>query len=152
MIHLLWLIPLAFLSGLFGRMGGAGKSGQWYEKILDTKWRDWGCSLIVVIATLLVAGGNAHFWWAYLLIFVLSWGAFATYWDWAFGGEDNLGFSGVMVGLAWAPVLFIKVKLWPVVVLRIVVLGLVWWALNQKLPQGEGRDVKEEYWRYFISL
>lgn len=152
MTHLLWLLPLAVLSGILGRMGGAGKSGQWYENVLDSKWRDIGCSAIVVLVTFLLAGWSAHFWWVYLLIFVLSWGAFSTYWDWAFKGEDNLGFSGAIVGIAWTPVLFLKVKLWPVVALRIVVLSLVWWWLNKKLPQGKGRDVKEEYWRYFFSF
>jgi hypothetical protein len=58
-------------------MGGAGKSGQWYEDVLDTKWRDIGSSLcmlslfvgsisgwkIVVVAAMLFWGCISYFGW-----------------------------------------------------------------------------------------
>jgi hypothetical protein len=145
------LLCLAALSGIFGRMGGAGRNGQWYEDLLDTKWRDIGCSVIIVIATILLTGWHPDRWWAYVMIFGLSWAAFSTYWDWLFG-YDNLFFSGLMAGAAWLPVLSIQPALWPVAAIRIVVLATAWWALNKKLPNSENRDKIEEYWRYFISL
>lgn len=141
---MMWLlIPLAILSGVFGRMGGA----EGY----NTKWRDWGCSLIVILALLIISGIHLQFWWVYASIFLLSWGAFTTYWDWLFG-KDTLWFSGLVVGIAAAPALFIDLGLWPIVLIRAVVLCVVWEVLNRtvsKLPKG---DIIEELSRYAVSM
>jgi hypothetical protein len=133
-------------------MGGAGKSGQWYDWLLDTKWRDWGCSAIVVLACWLAFGWHG---WVYLAVFVLHWGAFSTYWDWLFKGKDTFWFSGLMVGLALTPILWINVDLWPIVALRTGFLAVSWEALNRYLPQKVWiwrRDVVEEFSRYAVSL
>jgi hypothetical protein len=150
----LWIFLLALLSGLLGRMGGAGKSGQWYENILDTKWRDAGCAIIVVVAWCLVFGFKWEFWWIYILIVALHWGAFSTYWDEWFG-YDNMAFSGFMTGLALSPVLLINVDFWPIVASRTVILCLSWHCLNMYLPNKVfiwKRDVVEENLRYTVSL
>ncbi len=150
---MIWILPLAILSGILGRAGGAGKAGNWYDFLLDTKWRDIGCSLIIVVVCWMFFGWHT---WQYGLVFLLSWGAFSTYWDELFGGEDNLWFSGFMVGLALTPILWINVGLWPIVALRTGILTVAWGCLNKYLPQ-EGflcwrRDVVEEFSRYTISL
>jgi hypothetical protein len=132
-------------------MGGAGKSGQWYDRILDTKWRDIGCSLIVVIACWIMFGWHPL---VYLAVFGLHWAAFSTYWDTIFG-YDNMWFSGFMVGMALTPILFVNVDLWPIVALRTGILFVVWGCLNRYLPKRVfiwRRDVAEEYSRYFMSL
>lgn len=137
---------MAVLSGILGRMGGSSA--------YDTKYRDWGCSLILVASVGLLWGFNAAFWWVYVLIFLLSWASFTTYWDWLFG-YDNMAFSGMMTGLALFPVCFIDAGLWYVVVIRAAVLALVWWCLNKFLPPKVWlwrRDVAEEFSRYASSL
>lgn len=144
MIEFLALILLALLSGFFGRMGGANG--------YDTKWRDIGCSFIVVLVTGLLFGWHKDVWWVYPLIFVLHWGAFATYWQFLFRGIDNLWFSGAMTGLAIAPIVAINENLWPLVVLRSIVLCVIWGALNEYLPNKPGRDIREEFWRYASSF
>ena len=146
-------IVLIFLSGVLGRMGGAGKEGNWYDRLLDTKWRDIGCSLIIVGVLLLLCGWHPSKWWAYLAVFGLSWCAFSTYWDTIFG-YDNLWFSGLMVGLALFPAYWLGVP-WYVLLIRTVVLCLVWGCLNKFLPNRVflwRRDVAEEFCRYAISL
>ena len=143
---MMWLlIPLAVVSGTLGRMGGKGKP-------YNTLYRDIGCSIIVVITTIILFGWYPAFWWAYLMIFGLHWAAFTTYWDWLFKGEDNLSFAGAMVGLALSPVLFIDLGLWWVVLARSAALCVIWGGLNKYLPQIKGRDVVEEFTRYAVSF
>jgi hypothetical protein len=141
------------IAGILGRIGGAGKSGQWYDCLLDTKWRDIGCALVFVFAagTLLDWAGP---WWAYVLTFLLTFGSFCTYWDSVFG-YDNLGFSGFVVGLAAFPLLFIDHSIWPILVVRAWVLATIWHALNVHLPERVlcwRRDVVEEFLRYAVAL
>ena len=150
------LLALAVLSGILGRMGGAGKSGQWYDRFLDTKWRDWGCPTVRIAAIALIWGLQAQFWWVYGLVWLLSWGAFSTYWDGLFGGEDNLWFSGAVAGAALAPLAIINPAFWALTAGAAVVLCLVWGSLNKYLP-ADGilcwdRGVVEENLRYFVSL
>lgn len=140
------IVCLAILSGILGRMGGADG--------YNTKYRDVGCSIVVVFAVILLQGWQPSFWWVYLAIFGLHWAAFSTYWDKVFG-YDNFAFSGLVVGLALSPILFIDPSLWWVVALRSIVLAVAWWALNKFLPEKVliwKRDVVEEFSRYFISL
>lgn len=152
---MIWLlVPLMLLSGLFGRMGGAGKHGHWYDWMLDTKWRDIGCSIILILAVIVIDGYKPEFWLAYLLTFGLTWASFCTYWDKLFG-YDNLWFSGFVVGLAGLPLGFINKELLVIVLIRVLVLTLVWGCLNKFLPQMVliwKRDVVEEFGRYFVAL
>lgn len=148
------IILIALLSGMFGRMGGAGKSDQWYEDVLDTKWRDIGCSLLLILATIVLFGRQPAVWWAYALAFGLTWASFCTYWDKLFG-YDCLWFSGLVVGVAGLPLMWVSGDLWWIWVVRMGVLAVVWELLNKKLPQKVwvwGRDVVEEFVRYFTSL
>jgi hypothetical protein len=157
-----YLILLAILSGFLGRMGGAGKHGSWYDKLLDTKWRDVGCSFLAVAGLCLFVPFEMKFWWVYLIIFGLHWGAFSTYWDKIFrnskGEFDNFWFSGFMVGIAMMPACFIVPGAWWILLLRAVLLAVAWGLLHcaiQKMPKGvlcwKG-DVAEEFIRYAISL
>lgn len=151
----LYLFLLACVAGTLGRMGGAGKEGQWYEKILDTKWRDAGCPLILLLAISLFVPFNPSLWWAYLLSYALMWAALSTYFDKLFG-YDNLWFSGFMTGVAVFPLGFINPWFWLIVPLRAVALCVIWGCLNKYLPK-KGilcwrRDVAEEFLRYFCSL
>lgn len=151
---MIWLPLIMLLSGLFGRLGGAGKEGNWYDGLLDTKWRDIGCSILVVLFLIINHGWQPSFWWVYLAIFGLHWAFFSTYFDKVFG-YDNLAFSGLMVGLAISPILFIDPSLWWLVTLRCFILSASWWALNKFLPDRVllwRRDVAEEFCRYAISF
>ena len=149
----LFIALLALLSGILGRMGGAGKSGQWYENILDTKWRDVGCSLIAVARFLLLFGFAWKWWWVYLIMFGLHWASFSTYWDFMFK-EDNLWFSGFMVGISSMIGVVVLHWLWWVVLAWAVFLAVVWGCLNKFLPQKIlcwRRDVAEEFLRYTVA-
>ena len=151
---MIWLIPLALLSGLFGRMGGAGKHGSWYDRVLDTKWRDVGCSAILIISTVHYYGWVSSLWWAYLLTFLLTWAAFCTYWDKVFG-YDNFFFAGAMVGVAALPLVYVYPEHANIFLARVGVLAVVWELLNKKLPDRVlcwDRDIVEEFCRYFIAL
>jgi hypothetical protein len=138
------ILVFAFISGVLGRMGGA----QGYH----TLWRDWGCSAVVVAACWHYLGFHP---WVYLAVFLLHWGAFSTYWQKLFKGVDNMWFSGLMVGVALSPILFIDSKLIVLVLARSTSLVLVWGCLNKYLPPKVilwRRDVVEEFSRYFVSL
>jgi hypothetical protein len=141
------ILGLALISGVLGRMGGA--------KGYSTLFRDMGCSLVVVLAVIVALGLNVAFWWVYLAVFALHWAAFSTYWDWLFGGEGNLWFSGFMVGLALSPICFINHSLWLVVTQRALILCVIWGSLNKYLPKRIlfwDRSIVEECLRYTISL
>lgn len=144
-MQIMILILLAIASGIAGRCGGA--------KGYDTKYRDIGCSAIVVVAVILVLGWYSSFWWVYLLMFAAHWAAFSTYQD-TIWGYDNLWASGVLVGLAAFPAYWLGVPWW-VIGIRAIVLCLAWGLLNKYLPPKVWvwrRDVVEEFSRYFVSL
>ena len=143
------IIVCMVISGICGRLGGAGKAGNWYDRILDTKWRDICCSLIIVGVLLLYCGWQPAFWWAYLALFILNFMSFTTYWDWMFKGVDNLAFSGLMVGLALFPAIWLGVPIW-FIILRAIILCIAWGSLNKWLPDRVflwRRDVTEEFCR-----
>lgn len=152
---MIWLLfTLAITSGTFGRLGGAGKAGNWYDPILDTKWRDIGCSVILIAAAILTFGGHPEAWWAYLLAFGLTWASFTTYWDKLFG-KDCFWFSGLIVGVAGLPLMWVSGNLWWIWVIRTGVLAVIWQLLNTFIPQKIliwRRDVVEEFLRYAISI
>lgn len=143
---MIFLLPLSFLSGVCGRLGGA----EGYNKL----WRRLGCSIILVLSIALCFGHVSSCWFAYLLTLLLTWGALSTYWDRVFG-YDNLFFSGLMVGVAAVPLMFISpVFVWLVPV-RAVILAITWHLLNMRLPDRVllwRRDVAEEFLRYTVSL
>ena len=148
------IVLFALLSGVLGRMGGAGKSGQWYDFLLDTKWRDAGCSALLIGTWCYYFGWHSDVWWAYLVAFALSWAAFSTYFDTLFG-YDNFGFSGFMVGCAGIPLIFTDISLWWIVLCRIIILTVAWGMLHKYLPARVWvwrRDVFEENARYALSL
>jgi hypothetical protein len=130
---MIWfIIPLAFLSGVLGRMGGAGKTGQWYDRFLDTKWRDLGCPTILLASAVVVWGWRPEAWLAYSATYLLSFGALTTYYDKWFG-KDCFWFSGLMCGLAGTPLIWAYPENWYWIVARVGVLTIVWHLLT-KLP------------------
>lgn len=147
---MIWILPLGLLSGLFGRMGGAAKSNKWYDFLINTKARDVGCSIIYTLCLWLKFGMFLKFWWVYVIVFGLTWGALATYWDFLFK-FDNLWFSGFVVGLCALPALFIISGFWWYLALRSIALAVIWGTLNtvkyDKIILWR-RDVSEEFLRY----
>lgn len=133
---MMWMIIGAVACGVLGRMGG---SATW-----DTKWRDIGVPL-VTLTCLWFLGVSLS--WAYVISFGLLFGALTTYWDWLFGGEDNLFFSGFMAGLSFLPFAWFGIAWW-LILIRACVLAIVWGCLNRFLPQFKGRDIVEENLRY----
>lgn len=147
---IVYLIALAVLCGIFGRLGGAAKSGQWYDFLCNTKTRDAGCSLCILAAWMLLYKFNPSFWWVYLITFGLQWAAFTTYFDKWFK-FDNLGFSGFVVGLVALPLIIVQHDAWIMLVVRAFVLGTIWFMLNKHLPSKVliwRHDVAEEFLRY----
>jgi hypothetical protein len=159
-IKLLWLFGIVIASGILGRMGGA--------KGYSTYYRDIGCSILAVAALCLFLGFKWDYWWVYICIFGLHWGAFSTYWDdtknkvldkicrtinWMYP-RDNLWLSGFITGIAMMPAVFIVKWIWWVLLLRAILLAVVWGSLNKWLPQKVlwwRRDVAEEFLRYAVS-
>ena len=140
---MIWLIVLAVIRGVLGRLGGAA---GW-----NTKFRDIGCPITIVIDWIIILGWYQSFQWVYLTIFVLQFSSFCTYWDWLFG-EDNLWFSGLIAGLCIAPILFMDLSLWWLVLLRGAGLCVLWGSLNRWLPNIPKRDVVEEFTRYAVAI
>ncbi len=96
-----WVIGLACLNALFYRLGGQGKP-------FSTRYRDIGCSIITLLICF-VLGFKSSLWltfWAYLIIFGLSWGALASYWSM---DEKKWGFwvHGLGLSLALFPIAFL---------------------------------------------
>ena len=142
-VKILILLGLSIGSGALGRCGGA----EGHSKL----WRRIGCSIIAVVAFCIVFGFQMKFWWVYLIMFGLHWGAFSTYHDYL--SEDNFWVSGFVVGLALLPSLFIGHFLW-FILIRSFVLAVIWGCLNKYLPQRVfiwRKDVAEEFLRYASS-
>jgi hypothetical protein len=134
------LLILSIISGVLYRMGGKGKP-------YNTKYRDLGCPLIAIITLWFLVGFQLSYWWVYLLIFGLMFGALTTYWDFLFG-FDNYWFHGFMVGLSIFPLFWIGIHWWAILIYSIslaVSMGI--WS---KLISW---DVAEEFGRgFFITL
>lgn len=137
-----WVIVfgLACFAGTLGRMGGA--TGY------NTKFRDLGVPLCLTIALLVLRVDCP--WWALLCAFGLCFGSCTTYLDTIFG-YDNLWASGALVGLSAFPVVLFTGH-WLLFAARMVFLALSWGALNKYLPNFKGRDVVEEFSRYFLVV
>lgn len=142
MLKIILLLILSIACGILGRMGGSDK--------YNTRWRDIGCSLCVLIGLFILFGFNLSLWWAYLLIFGLSWAFLSTYWDGLFK-FDNLWFSGFMMGMSAFP--YYENDLGYVI--RAILLALIWGSLNKYLPKKVfiwRRDVAEEFLRYSVVI
>ena len=146
---ILWILGLSIISGITGRMGGAGKPFK--------SWiRDWICPLIALIALWLLVDFKSSYWWIYLITYILMGFSLTTYWDWLLK-EDNLFFSGFVSGLALFPIIFTGISLWSIL-LRAFMLALIWGCLNKYLPSAGisgdkrillwRRDIFEEFLRY----
>lgn len=141
-MKILLTIALILLCGTLGRMGGTS---------LGTLWRDLGCPIVMLMATVLWFGWQPEHWLAYTLAGVATYGALTTYWDWLFG-YDCMWFAGLCTGVAGLPLMWVAGDHWWLIVARIVVLAVVWEALNRFLPQKVfwwRRDVAEENMRYW---
>ena len=141
---------LAFLSGVCGRAGGAAKTGKWYDFMIRSITRDLGCSIILILVCWYFFGWHT---WEYLATFALTWASFATYWDKLFG-YDNFYFSGLMVGLAAFPLMFIDPMFYWLVPLRAAILAVSWGVIDRYMPNFLiwRADVLKEFSRYFLSL
>ena len=64
---------LIFISSMFYRAGGKGH-------FFNTKWRDFGCPIILII-TMYFAGIHAQ-WYIWAVVFLINFAALTTYWDW----------------------------------------------------------------------
>ena len=71
------VILASALSGLLYRFGGKGKP-------YSTRYRDIGCSLVLLGLVIALFGLKLGFRWAYLATFGLSWGGLSAYW-----GQDE---------------------------------------------------------------
>jgi hypothetical protein len=144
-VKILLTLILSIASGILGRMGGA----EGY----DTLYRDVGCSLLSILTFIIWFGFKVNYWWVYLIVFLLHWLAFTTYWDGLFG-FDNLWFAGFMVGLALIPLPIID-KTLPFYFVRAILLAIIWGCLNKYLPYQVfiwRRDIAEEFLRYFAVI
>lgn len=158
-MKIILLIGLMLCSGVAGRLGGSAKDGSWYDFLKNTNTRDIGCSLLLLITVISYFVYNSVYLWAYVLTGILTFGSFRTYWDRLFG-YDCMWFSGLVVGLAAIPMIFVDPIFFWIVPIRAVFLACWWELLNKKLPQ-EGiriwrwtwrRDVAEEFLRYSVTL
>lgn len=94
------LILLTLASAKLYRMGGTGGS-VWG----NTKWRDWGCNTMAIIAV----AAQSSWSWYFIPVWFFLWAALSTYWKKK--GTDskwwNWALTGAGYGLAWYPIYFI---------------------------------------------
>ena len=144
-IKILLTLLLSIASGTLGRMGGA----EGY----DTLYRDIGCAILSIVTFWIWFGFRVDYWWIYIIVFILHWLAFSTYYDTIFG-YDNLWFSGLMLGLTLLPLIFVY-KILPFFFIRIILLSVLWGLFNKVLPSYIlcwRHDVVEEFLRYFTVI
>jgi hypothetical protein len=106
----LWLLLLSVASGLLYRAGGCSPEDLkeefgWMPEPFRSfpKKRDVGCNVLSITAALLV--GCTGPWWAWLLVFGLTWASLSTYWDFLFG-FDNHWMHGWVIGMSMLPIAF----------------------------------------------
>ena len=138
-IKLLMILVASILSAILYRMGGKGKP-------YNTKYRDMGCPTVLLALVASLFGLKLGFWWVYLLLFGLSFGALTTYWDFLFKDKDNFWMHGFMCALPGLLLCFVIPWWIPVIRLIICTVGMGWWS---KII---GNDVVEECGRgvFFI--
>lgn len=96
---LIWLIA-TILGSCAYRLGGASKTGEWYDFMCRTKTRDLGVSSVGILYLLSVSNiYTISFlcWICYLLTFGLMFGALTTYFK---KGQDAKAWNWMLVGLA----------------------------------------------------
>ena len=143
------LLLLSVLSSVLYRLGGSSTAERfkWWPLPDLPKERDVGCSLCLLIGLKVI--GIPGPWWAYFIVFGLTWGALSTYWDWI-TGKDNHYLHGLGVGLA---TLVLLPWAWgdPVVnmlIARVVITALgmgIWSKIN-------GNATREELGRGFLVV
>lgn len=92
---------LTILGGFLYRCGGAGKSGKWYDFLLNTKMRDFGLPTISVLLFLFLSWPDfniTHF--SLILTWGLLFAAQTTYWKKK--GTDARWYNWAMTGLAYS--------------------------------------------------
>jgi hypothetical protein len=127
------LIIATLAASISYRMGGAGNHGQWYASILDTKWRDWGCSLVAVCLC-----GYLYAWhWTLIPSFFLMWGALSTYWkgDVVVARWYHWLFHGAGCSLALVPYI-IHFRLYDGFCINFILLSflMMWWSEGHENP------------------
>lgn len=75
MINLLWTILFSVLSAIAYRCGGSDKRNKWYDFMLNTKTRDFGVPVCMVL--MLTVTGWFH--WSLILCFGALFGSLTTY-------------------------------------------------------------------------
>lgn len=94
------------ISAILYRAGGMGKeptaNPKWMPIWLRKSWvRDWLCPAVFLLC--IFSFWRPYSWLGWFLLlpcYGLSGGALSTYWDWAFGGNDNYYAHGFFIGLA----------------------------------------------------
>jgi len=144
---LILLIIACALSMVLYRAGGMGDNPkakpEWIPKWLRfDKARDAFCPLVLLVVVLLVYGINLKHWLAYLIFYAASWGALSTYWD--FTGKDNFYLHGLGCSLATAPLYWVGVPWWILLIHAIIcTVGMGLWSsvIDTDYIEEEGRGV-----------
>lgn len=105
---------LTFLAGVLYRLGGAAKTGKWYDFLCNTKARDFGIPTVAILLYCCWVFPSFHW---YDLSLILTWGAIfgtqTTYWKKK--GQDakwyNWLFTGLGYSIAWLPTVLAHVFL-----------------------------------------
>ena len=77
------IIIATILSAVLYRLGGSAKDGSWYDFLKWSKTRDWGCTIVALVALGML--GKVLTWYWYIPTFIACWLALTTYWDDLFG-------------------------------------------------------------------
>ena len=93
------LLFAAALSAVLYRLGGAAKTGVWYDWAKHSKTRDWGCTAVSLLLTYFLFKLEVEWYWL-LLTWLGMWGAISTYFDSVFG-YDNHYAHGFMIAFAY---------------------------------------------------
>lgn len=143
----------SLIAGIFGRLGGQGKNGFWYQRLCNTKTRDIG--IPVLFTTFMLYSYHIYNWKAFLgyfLTFGLMFSALTTYLDIIFG-YDNYFAAGFLVGLSTIPCMWLGIY-WYIILIKATILSIIWGCLNKYLPKlwFKDRTVAVEFLRYFFTL
>ena len=132
------IVMLSVLTGYLYRLGGSNVNTR--PSFLRWKPRDVLCNLVSLLAVYLV--GIRGEWWAWVLVFGITWGALSSYHDYI-SGKDNFWLHGFFIGLALFPLVIWGTLSWQLLLFRAFVLAIfmgVWCLLW-------GWDLAEEWGR-----
>ena len=134
-------IIATILSAILYRLGGSAKDGSWYDWMKWSKTRDWGCTIVALVALGMM--GRTLRWYWYIPTFIGCWLALTTYWDDIFN-TDSYVMHLLFVGLSF--LLFAIVHgCWVGFILRAVVMAFFGWASHLiDETELEHRDVVSE--------